>query len=77
MTTYTIASDRAGRNHDVPPLAFTADDEDTVLEHIHYHVRPYLASRDVEVHANFDEGRGFVAAGGFRNAGSFTIEATS
>lgn len=76
MTTYTIAFDRVGRNHDVPPLTVTTDDENELLKSILAHARPHLGSREVEVYANFDERRGFIAVGGFRNAGSFTIEAS-
>jgi hypothetical protein len=68
-----VTFDRIGRDRDVAPLVSGAGDDD-LLDEIHRYARPHVRSSELEVLANFDEGRGFLTVGVLRPAGRFTIE---
>lgn len=82
---YTIMFERIGRDHDVPELDLTVDEDDDVItadvivEAVYRYARPRLMSRGVEVVVELDEepnagGKGWLVVGGFRDAGNFTIK---
>ncbi|WP_293783599.1 hypothetical protein [uncultured Aeromicrobium sp.] len=71
-TEYLVSFERVGRRHDVAPLKVSASDVFDLAEKIYRYVRPMLASREIEV-VTPDEGKGSILAGGFRNAGGFTV----
>ncbi|WP_326797465.1 hypothetical protein OG946_20260 [Streptomyces sp. NBC_01808] len=73
--TYTRVGRHGGRDGSQPPgqLTVDADDADQLAEQVLKNVRPYLASRGVEVVVDLDTGRGHLLAG-FSNAGTFTVE---
>jgi hypothetical protein len=72
-TKYRVMFDRIGRKKEVAPLTVDARDADELAEHIYRYARPHLLSRDVEVSADLEAGKGIVFCG-FNNGGTFTIE---
>lgn len=88
--TYVVTFDRLGRTHCPPALnvdcATAADADglapDELLSAITRYARKFCGSRELDVTATVagDENggpRGHVLVGGFRNAGSFTLERAS
>jgi hypothetical protein len=73
--TYGRVGRRGGRNGSPPPPALTvwALTADALAQAIRTDIRPYLASKDVEVYVDLETGRGSIQAG-WNNGGDFTIE---
>lgn len=80
QTKYRVTYDRVGRHggrdgsKPPAPLTVWAVTAEGLEEHIYKDVRPYLASRGVEVVVDLDAMRGSIFAG-MNNGGSFTLEA--
>ena len=82
LTTYRIAFDRIGRNHNAPPIAITAPDDDpaqAIAKQVFTHVLPRVNSREVNVEVELAEdcrsGKGTIFCG-FHIGGTFTVTAT-
>jgi hypothetical protein len=79
QTQFRVTYERVGRHggrggRPAPaPLTVWAIGADGLAEHVLKDVRPYLASRDVEVVVDLDGMRGFIFAG-LNNGGSFAVE---
>lgn len=73
--TYTRVGRRGGRDGTRPPVPLTVwtASERGLLECIERDVRPYLASRFIDVAIDFDAMTGWVLAG-VHTAGEFTVE---
>lgn len=83
-TTYRIAFERIGRNHNVPPFAVAAVEGPDVAQVIAREVfrvaRGYLVSADVNVTVELGDepgqgGTGMITTG-FHSAGTFTVTPT-
>jgi hypothetical protein len=74
---YRVSFARIGRQHDVAPLEVTVDGPNHLAKLIFDYARPRLGSREVEVVLEEDMGSGWIFVGGFRTAGTFTIERAS
>lgn len=79
QTQFRVTYERVGRHggrsgRPAPaPLECWAIGPDGLAERIAKDVRPYVASREVEVHVDLEQMTGFIFTG-FNNGGSFTIE---
>lgn len=71
---YRVTFERVGRATAVAPLEVEASSADWLAQLIHGAAARHLASRTFEVVLDLDGGRGYLLAGGCRNAGSFTVE---
>jgi len=67
---YLCDFERIGRNHAVPPLEIEATDADELAFHVYTYSRRFLASHDIVVSVDLEEGRGFINAGRF---GRFSV----
>jgi len=72
---YRCTFDRVGRNHYVAPQGFAATNADDLAHAVYKFAETQLASREIEVVCDLDAGVGRIIVGGFRPAGTFTIEA--
>lgn len=75
---YRVEFQRIGRTHDVPPLEVTSRAAavragDALAEAIYEYAWPHLASRDVQVMVDLDEGRGSILCG-FNSGGRFQVD---
>lgn len=70
---YVAKFERIGRNHHVADLEFEARNADEAAHEIWKYARVNMASRDVEVVVDLEEGTGMIYAG-LHNGGSFTVE---
>jgi len=75
MNVYRCTFDHIGRSHSVAPQDFVAEDAQALADSLYNFVRHFLASSGVKVVVDLERGHGFIIVGGFRPAGSFTIEA--
>jgi hypothetical protein len=79
QTQFRVTYDRVGRHggrngSPAPaPLTVWAIGADGLAEHVMKDVRPYLASREVEVFVDLESMRGHIVVG-FNNGGSFVVE---
>lgn len=64
--------DRIGRNHDIRPLPVEGSWGE-IADQIYDYARPHLASREIDIAIHDDGTHGFIAVGGFRNGGNFTL----
>jgi hypothetical protein len=75
LVTFERVGRRGGRDGSPPPapLATAASSGEHLAVQVLAYVRPFLASRGVDVVIDLEEGRGFLLAG-FHTAGEFTVE---
>jgi hypothetical protein len=73
-TRYRVTFERIGRVQAVAPLEVEASSPDWLAQTIHAAAARHLPSRTFEVVLDVGAGRGYLLAGGRRNAGSFTVE---
>jgi hypothetical protein len=67
---YVCTFERIGRTHDLEPQTFAAQSADELAHIVYGFARRYLASNDVWVTCDLEEGHGAINAGRF---GRFTI----
>lgn len=72
MKKYKVTFDRIGRRRDVPPAELTAETDADLADQIHIAASRYLLSREYDVYANIETGKGYIDGGRF---GAFFIEA--
>jgi hypothetical protein len=73
-TRYRVTFERIGRVQAVAPLEVDAATADWLAQTIHAAAARQLPTRTFEVVLDVGAGRGYLLAGGRRNAGSFTVE---
>lgn len=82
MTRYRVTFERVGRrggrDGSTPPAPLTVDAEggEHLAMHVLAYVRPFLASRGLDIVIDLEKGSGFLLAG-FHTAGEFTVEELS
>ena len=76
LVTFGRVGHRGGRDGSTPPAPLTveATDSEHLAMHVLAYVRPFLASRGLEIVIDLEKGSGFLLAG-FHTAGEFTVEA--
>lgn len=75
LVTFERVGRRGGRDGSTPPAPLTVDaaDGEHLAVHVLAYVRPFLASRGLDVVIDLEKGTGFLLAG-FHTAGEFTVE---
>jgi hypothetical protein len=75
LITFERVGRRGGRDGSAPPAPLTVDatDGEHLAAHVLAYVRPFLASRLLEIVIDLGKGSGFLLAG-FHTAGEFTVE---